>query len=273
MHTRAAFNWGNTPPRASRGHDSTQGVGAHEAVPVATLLLAQPIEGARITNFNRYRPAVAVFAQDVVGTQGPIGGDQGLDCWGWFSLPSPFGGAGGITPEHHDADEAPRPYRVPQSAPGLYLRASGCGMGCPTLGRLGQGLGRAAPGAFFARRAPALFRRRRWHRVACGTGWKPPHNTGRIGKLPDIVLGRRAPSSQAPDLTPGQRLGDEIEDGTSQLTAGTIRHVAFLGLSGLERKFKTDRDTERVAGPPRERKAHDGQHEVHAPQRAVFLAG
>jgi hypothetical protein len=208
-----------------------------------------------------------------VGIQGQIGGEQGLDGWGWFPLPSPFGCACGIPPEPHDADEAPRQHRVPQSAPGLSLSVSFCGMGGPTLGRLCQGLGRADQGAVFARRATALFRWRRWHRVEFGPGWKPPHAMGRRGKLPDSVLGRIAPIRQAPEVTPGPLLGDEIEDGTSQRTVGTIRHVEFVRLIGFERAVKSDRATARVAGPPRAGKAHDGPHAVHAPPRAVCLAG
>src|SRR5919108_2612511 len=105
LHTCTAFGWRNKPQRARRGHDQAKRVGAHEALPLATLILAPTVAGAGITERNFHRPAVAVLAQDVVSAQGEIGAEKCFDRWGWFALPSLFGAAFDITPDHHDADE------------------------------------------------------------------------------------------------------------------------------------------------------------------------
>ena len=117
------------PQRASCRHDQTKGIGPDEAWPFATLILAQTIEGPRIADFDFHGPAVAILVQDVVGTQGKIGGEQGFDGWGWFSLPRLFGGEFARTPQHDDPHEAPRQHRMPQAIPGLNLGARFAGVG------------------------------------------------------------------------------------------------------------------------------------------------
>ena len=96
---------------------------------------------------------------------------------------------------------------------------------------------------------------------------------GRIGQLTDVVLGSIATVSQATDVTPGQLLSHEIEDSTGELTSGPIGHIELFGVLRFEREVEANRDAEGVVGPPGEGKAHEGQHEVHAPQRTVFLPG
>jgi hypothetical protein len=85
---------------------------------------------------------------------------------------------------------------------------------------------------------------------------------GRLGQPTDIVLRGIAAVSQAPEGAPRHLLGDAIEDIPSQRPAGTIRHVALLGLRGLERQCQANRDTAAVAGPPFERDTPHAQHEV-----------
>src|SRR5256885_17048047 len=96
---------------------------------------------------------------------------------------------------------------------------------------------------------------------------------GRLGELPDIVLGGIATVRQAPDGPPGQLLGHEIEDITGQLTAGTIRHVELVGLRFFKIEFEADRNAEAVAGPTLERQVHHAPIADQAPPRTVFLAG
>src|SRR5438094_10400447 len=95
---------------------------------------------------------------------------------------------------------------------------------------------------------------------------------GRLGQLPDIVLGGIAPVSQAPDGPAGRLRGYEIEDRTGQLTSGLIRHVEGGGLGGFEGEFEPHRGAEAVTGPACEGHVDDGRHEVEAPERTGFLA-
>ena len=48
------------PQRASRREDQTKRVRAHDVLPLATLILPQPIEGVGIADGNFHRPAVAL---------------------------------------------------------------------------------------------------------------------------------------------------------------------------------------------------------------------
>ena len=49
--------------------------------------------------------------------------------------------------------------------------------------------------------------------------------------------------------------------------------MELLGLRGFEIEFAAHGDAEAVARPTREGDVHHAQHEVHAPQCAVFLPG
>ncbi len=60
-HLRAMLNAVDAPQRASRCEDQPQCIRAHDALPLATLILPQPIEGVGIANFNVHRPAVAIL--------------------------------------------------------------------------------------------------------------------------------------------------------------------------------------------------------------------
>ena len=90
-HIYTALTLGDKPQRACRRHDQTQRVRPKEALPLAALILAQPIEGARIPDGNFHRPAVAILVQAVLGTQRQIGGEKGVEGWGWFALSRAFG--------------------------------------------------------------------------------------------------------------------------------------------------------------------------------------
>ena len=87
MHTRAMLHLVDKPQRAGCRHAQTKRVGAHDALPFATLLLAQTVEGVGITPFTFHRPAVAVLAQEVVGAQGESRGEKGCESWGGFLWP------------------------------------------------------------------------------------------------------------------------------------------------------------------------------------------
>src|SRR5688572_22244835 len=53
-----ALTLGDKPQCACRRHDQTKRVRPKDALPLAALILAQPIEGARIPDGNFHRPAV-----------------------------------------------------------------------------------------------------------------------------------------------------------------------------------------------------------------------
>jgi hypothetical protein len=80
-HTRAALNLVDKPQRACRGHDQTKRVRPQDAVPFATLILTQTVEGVGVTDCNFYGPARAIRAQDILSAQGEIGGEKGFDGW------------------------------------------------------------------------------------------------------------------------------------------------------------------------------------------------
>src|SRR5438093_4521760 len=140
-HTRAAIHVGNEPHRACRCQDQTQRVGTDNALPLAALVLPQPVEGVTVTDSNFHGPAVAIRTHDLFSAQGEIGGENGFDGWGWFSLARLFRGGCALPSQHDDPHEAPWPYGVPQAIPGLDLRARFAGVGRPPLGGLRQGLG------------------------------------------------------------------------------------------------------------------------------------
>src|SRR5437588_10314648 len=64
MHPRAALNLGDKPERTRCGHDQTKRVRPNDALPFATLILAQTIEGIGVTDFNFHGPAVTILVQD-----------------------------------------------------------------------------------------------------------------------------------------------------------------------------------------------------------------
>src|SRR6516162_2769974 len=130
-HTHATIHMGNEPQRACRRQDQPQRVGADDALPLATLVWRQPGAGVTVSDRNLHGPAVAIFAHDLVTAQRQIGGEKGLEGWGWFSLALVFGGELALTAQHHDLHEAPRQHRVPQATPGLDLGACFARVGHP----------------------------------------------------------------------------------------------------------------------------------------------
>ena len=272
-YTCAAIYVGNEPQRACRYQDQTQRVGPDDALPLAALVLPQPGESVTVTDGNFHGPAVVILAHDLSRAQGEIGGEKGFDSGGWFSVARLFRGGGARTSQHDDPHEASWQDGVPQAIPGLDLGARFAGMGRPPRGSLRQGRGCADQGAFFAGSTALLGRAGGRDLVELGTDGEAPHEMDRLGQPTDIVLGGIATVSEALDGPPGQLLGHEIEDGTGQLTPGTIRHVKLVGLRFFEIKFEADWHTEAVARPTRERYMQDAQHEVQALQRPVFLSG
>src|ERR671938_1663769 len=57
-HTYATINVRNEPQRARCRQDHMQRVGAHDALPLAALLLPQPRKGVTVTDGNFHSPAV-----------------------------------------------------------------------------------------------------------------------------------------------------------------------------------------------------------------------
>src|SRR5262245_60212412 len=160
---------------------------------------------------------------------------------------------------------------MPQAIPGLDLCARFAGVRRPPRGGLHESLGRANQVAFFAWGTATLSGWWRRQCVELATDGEAPHDMGRLGQPPDIILGGIATVRQTPDEPPGYLLRHEVEDSAGQLTAGLIRHVECLGLRFFEIEFAAYGDAEVVARPTCERNVHDAQHEVQAPQRPVFL--
>jgi hypothetical protein len=211
-HTRAAINLVDTPQRASRGQDQTARVCPYDALALPTLLLAQTREGVGVTEGNVPRPAVAILREEVLRAQGEIGREKRLDRWGWFAMASPCGAALARPPYDPDPQESPRQHRVPQATPGLDLGARCARVRLPPLSGLRQGVGRANQVACFARGATTLGSGGRGHLVERGADRETPHDLGRLGPLPDRVLGGLAPVRQAPDGASGSLLRHAVED-------------------------------------------------------------
>ena len=272
-HTYATLNVSNEPQRACRCQDHTQRVGPDDALPLAALILPQPRKGVTVTDRNFHSPAVAIRAHDLVRAQSEVSSKKGFESRRWLALARLFGGGDAWTPQHHDSHEAPGQHRVPQAIPGVDLGPHFAGVGRPPRGGLGQRLGCADQGAFFAG-STALLGRAGWRDlVELGTDGEAPHEMDRLGQPTDIVLGGIATVSETLDGPPGQLLGHAIEDGTGQLTAGPIRDMQLVGLRFFEIKFETNRYAEVMTGPTRERYMHDTQNDVQALQRPVFLSG
>ena len=196
MERRAALHLADKPPGACRCPDQTARVGTDEALPLTAWILSQPVAGMRVADGHFHCPAVAIRVDEVVGASRQSGGDKGVDGGERFALPGPVGGVFALTSQHHDPHEGPRPHRGPQAILGLDLRARFAGVGCPSLGGLGQGLWRADQVAFFARGATSLGYRLGRQRIELGADRQTPDHMGRLRPPPARVLGGRAPLSQ-----------------------------------------------------------------------------
>jgi hypothetical protein len=184
-------------------------------------------------------------------------------------LPRLLGATGGMAPYDHDPEEPPRPHRVPPPTPRLALGARCVWVREPARGSVGQGLGGAEQGAFFAWSAARFVGWRGRQRIERGAAGKTPDHMGGRGTRPDVGLGGRAAVSEATERPPGPLLGDNVAASPGHLTAGTIRDVALLGWRGRERACAAPRATAAVAGPPLAGHPPPAHHAVHAPQRPV----
>src|SRR5512134_799978 len=202
-HPRGAINVGHEPPCTCRGQDHAQCVGPDDALAFPTLLLAQTREGIGVTDGNFHRPAAPILREDVLWAQGEIGREKRLDRWGWFVVASPFGAVLVLTPYDHDPHEASRQHRVPQATPGLHLGARFARVRRPPLRGLRQGFGGANAVAFFAWGAAPLGVGWWRHLIELGADRETAHALGRLGQLPDVVLGGITAVRQAPDGPPG----------------------------------------------------------------------
>ena len=113
--------------------------------------------------------------------------------------------------QHDNPHEASRQHGVPQAIPGLHLSTRFAGVGCPSLGGLGQGLGRANQGTFFAWGAASLGYRLGRQLIKLGADRQSPDDVGALGQLPDVVLRSIATIGQAPEGAPGGLRGNAIE--------------------------------------------------------------
>jgi hypothetical protein len=272
-HLRATIHVRYEPPCACRCQDQTQRVSASKTLPLPTVVLPEPVQGVTVTDGHFYGPAVAVLAPDLCRAQRQIRGEKGFDGWGWVSWSWSFGSGCARPSQPHAPYEVPRQYRVPPAIPGLELGPRFAGMGCPSRGGLGQGLGRAEQVAFFA--GGTTPRGGMWgrHLVELGADGEAPDNMHRLGHPTDRVLGGRASISQALDGPPRSLRGHAIEEVTGQRTAGPIRHIARVGLRFFAIEFEANRHAEAVPGPTLERSVPDAQDDVHPPQRTVCWSG
>ena len=85
-HRRATIHVRNEPQCACRCHDQTKRVGADDALPLATLVLPEPVKGVTVTDGNFHGPAVAILAHDLCRAQRQISSEKGFDGWERFSL-------------------------------------------------------------------------------------------------------------------------------------------------------------------------------------------
>src|SRR6185503_1212081 len=86
QHSRAAIHVRDEPQGTCRRHDQTEGVGTDNPLPLAALVLPKPVKGVTVPDGNFHGPAVAILAHDLFRAQGEIGGEEGFDGGGWFSV-------------------------------------------------------------------------------------------------------------------------------------------------------------------------------------------
>ena len=155
-HLHASIHVLNEPQCACRCQDQTKRVGAYNTLPLATLVLPEPIKGVLLR--------IAISTASGGHTRATWAASRS-DPWRkrlrWlgavFSVLA-------VEEWVRQVVAAPRPARGaqatpgPQAIPGLDLGARFAGAGCPSRGGLGQGLGRADQVAFFARGAASLGR-------------------------------------------------------------------------------------------------------------------
>jgi len=265
MPDRAARNVGETPPRACRCHDPTQRVDADATLPCTALLLPQPLTGMGVAEVQFHGPAVASLASDDVEAQGESGGEQGRDRRSWWVAPRRFEAAGGSAPHAHALEESSGPHRVPPPTPGVHLGPHCARVRGPAGLRGGQGLGRTAHVAFFARGPATFLGERGGPRVERGMAREAASDRGRSGEAPPRVLGGRATLREGTERPPRHWLRHASEPGAGQRPSGTIGDGERLGLGRLAIACEAHRETAVVAGPRREGQTHATQHAVPAP--------
>src|SRR5687767_8015794 len=69
-HLHATIHLLNEPQCACRCHDQTKRVGAYHTVPLATLILPEPVKGVTVTDGNFHGPAVAILTHALCRAQG-----------------------------------------------------------------------------------------------------------------------------------------------------------------------------------------------------------
>ena len=202
MHTRAALDLRDKPQRASRGPGQTERIGARDPLSFATLIVAQAIEGVGVAYCNFHRPALGVLAQDVVHAQEQISGEKGFEGWRWFSLPSRCACAFGLTPEQHDANEAPTATLHATARTRRVSRRPLRWDGVPNLRRSVPRASVRRSGRLFCAAHHGAFASAWGQLVELGADWQTPDHRGGLGKLGDVVLGGIAPIGEASELPP-----------------------------------------------------------------------
>ena len=247
-HPHATIHAGNKPQRACRSQDQTQRIGPDDALPLATLVLAQAREGVGVTDGNFHRPAVAIFGKISSGLKERSVVKKASRTGGGFLWPRRV--VARVALRRTTTTRTSRPGNTGCHSPHQAWISAPASLGW------GATLWRSAPGSW-ASQSGRLFcagHRDAWGRgrrqlVELGADGKAPHDMRRLGQPTDIVLGGIATVSQAPDGPVGQLLGKKIEDVPGQLAPGPVRHVEWVGLRFFEIEFAPDWDAEAVARP------------------------
>src|SRR6266849_4736453 len=77
-HVGILLAGGNEPQGTSGGHEQAKGIGAHNMLELAAVVLCYTIIGMAVTDINFYGPAIFIGLQNGVGRQRHIGTEKGF---------------------------------------------------------------------------------------------------------------------------------------------------------------------------------------------------
>src|SRR5918994_3280214 len=261
-------------PQCPRGsHDEAKRIGPDDTLELPALVLTQAIKGVAVPNRDFHGPALAILLQEVLCTEGQLRGEEGFE-WGTWLVRAPLVGArGGRTPGDHHMEQPPRQDGVPETDPAVDLGLCLRRMPEPAPALTGQRFGGAQQRAFLSRASAAFAHRRFGQAIELAGDQEPRDHLDGSWQVAQEFFGRIAAIRQHPNRPLGDLGGDKLQHGAGQRTAGTVGLMVPAGLLLFQIELQANGDGHAVAGPPRERNAHDAQHKVQPPQGAIFLAG
>ena len=251
-------------------------MGAQNVFERAALVWRHAIRGLAVTESTFHGPAIGRRLQPGVGSErhiGPAKGFQGLETPQGFAAVRLVGACKVRPPDHHDPEKPSGEDAVPYPHPG-WEEGSGClRVRLPSGRGRGEGLGRADPVAFFARRSTLALDPCERRLRECGRESETPDHRDGGGQGTSEGLGGLATIGGHAHGAGGEGCRALIDDAASQGTARARGPLEFVGQRCFARECQANGQAEMVAGPALSGDTPDGPPQVKTPQGALCLSG